>query len=373
VVTGLRAPRQILGRDLQWHLYGHGGTGVTVPPRFRLTRLRGSSTQGTIVTDSFVLGTTKPDATNTGVTPGTALTDVNGTYTASTPGATISGLRFNNFVYARAANVTFRDCEFHGPASNGFVTYGLLDCRDGSAQNVLVDRCTFAGTATGMYWCNGVSVRQGASVTVNRCDISAVADGLNVSGASLTATGNYVHGLYFFNNSGDHATDGQHPYWEHNDGVQIQGGSGPFLIRGNNFSTYAQLGTDDGIHGMPPVDPATGSWNRRYGCGVTASPDSGQITGATIDGNWFDGGTANFQCSAAAEVGANFGSISNNRFGLDQYNYGGNSRYQIRFKNGINIAGLASNYFDPDSPQVQAAGLAGQLFSVGFATGIRLD
>jgi hypothetical protein len=373
-VTGLRPPRSILREDLLWHLYGHGGGGGLLSPRFRFTRLRGLPTGGTIVVDpdTFQLGVTRPDAGNTGADPAVTQTVVTGVTTISSAGATVTAMDFRNYVYVRAANVTFRNCTFRGAPSGSFVTYGLVDCRDPSAQNTLIDRCTFAATATNMYWCNGVSVRNGATVTVNRCDISAVADGLNVSNSALTATGNYVHGLYFFNNSADHSTDAQHPYWEHNDGVQIQGGAGPVLIRGNNFSTYAQLGTDDGVHGLPAVDPATGSWNRRYGCGVTASPDAGQITGVTITENWFEAGTANFQSSSAAEVGAAFGTIGGNRFGMDQYNYGGGSRYQIRYKAGINIAGLTSNYFDPDAASVPDA-LKGQLFTVGFATGIRLD
>lgn len=327
----------------------------------------------TVESALFVLGVTKPDATNTGVPPGTVLTDVAAATTYSIPGQTITGMRFLNYVYVRAANVTFRNCMFVGPASSAFVTYGLMDCRDVSAQNVLIDRCTFAGVEKGMYWCNGVSGRNGASVTVNRCDISAATDAMNFSGAALTATGNYVHGLYFSNNSTDHASDAYHPYWTHNDGIQIQGGSGPFVVRGNNFSTYAQLGTDDGVHGLPSTDLATGSWDRRYGCGITPSPDSGQVTNLTVQQNWFDGGTANFQLSTPSEVGANLGDISDNRFGMDQYDYGSGSRYQIRYKAGINITGLTTNYFDPASPEVQAAGKGGLFFSVGTFTGIRLD
>ena len=324
--------------------------------------------------DSFVLGTTKPDSTNTGVTPGTVLSDVTGVYTASTAGSVITGKRFLNYVYVRAANVTFRNCEFRGPASGSFVSYGLVDCRAASATNTLLDRCTMAATAKNMYWCNGVSVRSGATVTVQRCNISAVADGLNCgdnSASTLTALGNYIHDLYFFNNSADHASDSVHPYWEHNDGVQIEGGSG-HVVRGNNFMSYMQLGTNDGIHGMPPIDPATGSWNRRWGAGVTASPDSGKITSVSITQNWFEGGAVGFQSSSAGEVGANFGTISGNRFGMDQYNYGSNSRYQIRYKSGITIGGLSSNTFATDAASVPAA-MRGKAFVVSFTGGIRLD
>jgi hypothetical protein len=146
------------------------------------------------------------------------------------------------------------------------------------------------------------------------------------------------------------------------------------VIRGNYFESYEILGTDDGIHGLPRTDPATGSWDRRYGCGITCSPDNGAITGLTLTENWFEGGTANFQSSSSVEVGVNMGTIGNNRFGRDQYNnnLSGNDRYQIRFKTGIVIAGLTSNYFDPDAPSVPP-GQQGQLFAVGFATGIRLD
>ncbi|SDO31061.1 hypothetical protein SAMN04515671_0515 [Nakamurella panacisegetis] len=355
------------------------GVGVLAFPRLGGTAAAGTTPTINIIDavsqsigTTFVLGTTKPDASTTGVPAGTSLVDVTGAFTASVAGAVITNKRFRNYVYVRAANVTFRNCEFRGPASGAFVTYGLVDCRSSAATNVLIDRCTFAATATNMYWCNGVSVRSGASVTVNRCNISAVADGLNVSGASLTATGNYIHDLYFFNNSVDHASDAYHPYWEHNDGIQISGGAGPYMIRGNYFSSYVQLGTNDGIHGIPAIDPATGSWNRRWGAGITASPDSGQITNATITQNWFEGGTASFQSSSSGEVGANFGTISSNRFGMDQYNYGSSSRYQIRYKSGITIAGLGTNLFDPSCASVPSS-MKDQTFTVSFTGGIRID
>jgi hypothetical protein len=322
--------------------------------------------------DSFVLGTTKPDASTTGVTSGTVLTDVSGDVTLSTAGQVYSGKRVHGVIFIRAANVTVRDCEVLGQSSYTFANkYSLIDCRDGSAQNFLIDRCKLRNQL-GQWWSDSVGVRSGASGTIRRCDISYSVDGFSLSGqGALNVLGNYVHGLAFSNNS-PNQSGSTPPYWVHSDGIQLSGGSGATLVRGNYFEGYVELGQDDGIHGLPRTDPATGSWDRRYGGGITVSPDNGLVTNLTITENWFEGGSAGFQCSFASEVGTNMGSIDHNRFGMDQYDYGNASRYQIRFKSGINIDGLNTNYFDPDAPSVPSA-KRGQTFSVGFATGIRLD
>lgn len=343
--------------------------------------------------DTFVLGTTKPDATNTGVTPGTTLTDVTSIYTASTAGATITGMRFLNYVTVTAANVTFRDCEFLGPVSTSFVNpyYGLVNCRNSGATNTLIERCTIhpqSATGPGFWWLVGVSVRSGATVTVRRCHIFHTVDGVNAGdakGSVVTVEGNYIHDLAFFNNCNDQATSSP-AYWTHNDCVQLSGDSG-HVITGNNFQSYmapiiGMSGCDRTLGGYNDTSGTTGSGvpsaRNAWSCGVTISPDYGPVV-VDIEYNWFDGGTANFQSNylpTGVTTPYNGGTIANNRFGYGQYDYTGGTgtkdSYEIRYITGYSYTGLTTNYWDPDCANVPDA-IKGTYFYNGFSGGIRVS
>ena len=345
--------------------------------------------------DNFTLGDTKPNSGNTGVPSGTVLTTSSGgPITYATAGQAIENVRFERYVFVDAPNVTFRNCEFVGPTSASFVSnaYGVLNCRSSNATNTLVERCSMhpqnaAYASPGMFWLNGVSVRANATVTIRRCDIYHVVDGVNASaGPSETGyvvlEGNYIHDLAFMNNSADQASSTP-PYWTHNDGVQLQGGSNHQIV-GNYFESYLAplagvpsgntttlAGYDDGTHGVPS---ARNAWS----AGLTISPNNSLVTNISISKNWFEGGTASFQFNSLNYGGAsgNVGYFGGNRFGMDQYDYNSSptvlDQYQIRYKSGLSFTGLTTNYFDPDAPSVPVE-KQGVLFSQGFSGGIRVD
>jgi hypothetical protein len=317
--------------------------------------------------DNFVLGTTKPDSTNTGVPVGMVLTPVAGDIIVTTPGTIIEGKDISGFVSIRAANVTVRYCKIRGRGTS-FVYYGLIDTRDAGCVNANIYQNTLASDYP-QFWLNGVD---GGNFTALRNDVSRVTDQFNTRIGNINVLGNYIHDFAFSDQSTDQASSTP-PYWTHNDGVQLRGG-GSNTIKGNSFLTYA----DPSIPAAATL-AANGYPRYNWGSSVTCSPDNAPGEHNNIVTlNWFEGGTANYQASTlntshgASWGDNNFGEISYNRFGMDQYNYGNNSRYQIRYKNGWSIAGLTTNYFDPDAASVPAP-LKGQTFSVGFSTGIRID
>src|SRR5262249_4062889 len=83
--------------------------------------------------------TARPDATNTGVRPGTRLVVVTGDQTITTSDQVITGMDYHGFVTVRARNVTFRDCVFRGRATSS--NAALLDTEAGT--NIVVEDCEF--------------------------------------------------------------------------------------------------------------------------------------------------------------------------------------------------------------------------------------
>lgn len=307
---------------------------------------------------------TKPDAGNSGVIALTPWTSPGSDYVISTPGAVVENLDIFGYVKVLANNVTIRNCRIRGKgtAYNGS---GVVDCS--GVTGTLIEQCTIKPDV-GLWWLN--CVRAGAGTTVRRCDLSGGVDGVSYSLAvgALTMEACYVHDLGFFDTSSDHKNDSVYPYWTHNDGVQLSGGSG-HVIRGNTFSMYASP-----MVGAPNTLRSRGFPDLAWGCGVTVSPDKGPVTSTLVELNWFEGGTAGFQANAlpAGSGSRIFGMIQTNRFGMGQHDYGNGSRYQIRYKSGYTISGLTTNVFDPDAASVPPA-KAGALFTVGFSGGIRID
>lgn len=287
-----------------------------------------------------------------------------GNVTYSTDNQVVEGKDFQGHVFVHANGVTFRNCRFRGPTSNiGFVTFGLLSAESGYT-GITVDRSTFDPDIP-KWWLVGI---RGAGFTVTRSDFSRVVDGVSLFGGTATVAANYIHDLSFFNNSQDQQADPYHPYWTHNDGVQIEGGSGHQIV-GNSFQAYAAIDA-----GTPETLLDNGYAKRNWPVGITVSPYKANTSQNLIDRNWFEGGAAGFQMNQlnyTANTNA-FGTVSNNRFGMDQWDFGGGSRYQIRYKLGWTLNGLSTNYFDPDAASVPST-KRGQRFSVGFDTGIRID
>jgi hypothetical protein len=344
--------------------WGAHGRNVPVPP------------------ETFTLGTTKPDASNTGVPSNVSLVPRYQNFTITTPGTILDGLDIYGWVNVQAANVTIQNCRIRGAQSTPYSNGGNVILAQ--STGLVLDRCTIRPDYP-TWWLEGI---YGGGYTLNRCDISGVVDGALVRSGSTTFTGNYFHDFFFSDQSGDQAGS-MPPSWTHNDGIQfrVASGSGPHTVRGNNFQWYPDEAVPNGLSRNAVLETGYASGPAYYnksmrspysgrflwGAAVTASPDLGPITGCTVTENWFEGGTACFQMSSVNPAGSamNFGTVSLNRFGRDQFNYGSESRYQIRYKSTAVIAGLTTNYWD--SVGSVDPSRWGQAFAVGFTSGIRLD
>lgn len=332
----------------------------------------------------FVLGATKPSAANTGIASlglkRSDLTAVSASAFVPVTGATYRGL---NFVGGRitppagVTNVTFIGCYFGGGSDNSSAQVMLTGATKWGWTFL---QCTFKpdpqSNGQGYVECDNID---GHDYAVIRCDLSGGTDGLGVFNTyaktdplNVSMLGSYWHDFCFANNDPSHLSDATNPGWSHNDGMQIQGGSG-VLVQGNNFQVYLDPITSIGYLTSPNQYAAISY--RNWGCGVTVSPNVSPVYGITVTQNWFNGGGANFQMNSSQYSGgpSDIGEISLNRFGVDQYAYGGTSRYQIRFNQGLTFERLTTNVFDPNDPGCVAAGIAGNTFAEGKTTGIRIN
>ena len=219
-------------------------------------------------------GTAKPDASNTGVVAGTALTVVTGNQTFSTSGQVITGKDFRGYVKVTGSNITFKNCIFRGGTPSG--NNALLDTESGT--NTIVEDSEFvplhpAATIDGVWT---------ASTKLYRVNIHGTVDGMKAGNNTLVQD-SYIHDMSWFAsdpNQGGGAT--------HNDGVQAFDGVSGVTLRHNTID-------------MSTTKDAN-----------AALQDS--ASNVTVDNNWLDGGgcTLNF-----ADHGHSLPAlvVTNNRFG----------------------------------------------------------
>ncbi|WP_245414283.1 right-handed parallel beta-helix repeat-containing protein [Mycoplana dimorpha] len=153
-----------------------------------------------------------PDASNTGVPPGTQLTDYTGPMTIETPGTVIEGKIITGQLNVAAPDVVIKNCvvKFDGwwgiQAENG--------------KNITVKNCKFIGPG---YGAESNAAILGAGTFIGN-DISKSENGIVLSGGSSVVKGNYIHDL---------EAAGE----PHYDGISVQGGQNGVLIEGNTIDS----------------------------------------------------------------------------------------------------------------------------------------
>jgi hypothetical protein len=270
--------------------------------------------------DTFVLGTTKPDATNTGLTD-IPLNVWTGNLIASTAGATYQNLEIRGQVKVQAANVTFINCWVRG--NNNFGPNGedaLADCRSASCVNATFERCLFLPQYPNPFYTGII----GHDYTAIRCDVHNTVDGFGIyktqdpgGPVNVQLKGCYAYGLSYYKEADVgfqvHPSDTQ----THNDCLQIQGGSNT-LVYGCNFQGFFDL-----------TVPGTSSPGRpQANACIQYNNNVGSTTDMTVQYSWFDGGGASLN---AALDNTNIGDISYNKFGRNQalQSSGGDMTYTI--------------------------------------------
>lgn len=298
----------------------------------------------------FVLGTTKPDASNTGVAQlgkssrsragYTVLTGTGGVLTIDNAfvaahgapvtdaetgftGSRISSMWFDCFVYFTASTAT----QLYGcvlPGGSGFPA-GAPPAVAGVPAAAVVT--TNGSGLLSMSYCTSriaqpdvaLSNVQGAwNGKFYRCDFSLGSDGIDfwTTTRGPWVKGCYFHEFTFWASDPKHLSDRIHPGWCHPDFVQHTGAawSAPDGIIGNTFEVYCSRTYGD--------YPTLLAWNPRgcFGTAVILTNTSKQHTGVVIQSNWISGGERGVQFAAQGKGfdTGNSWDVSGNRFLPDQ-------------------------------------------------------
>jgi hypothetical protein len=234
-----------------------------------------------------------PDANCTGVTPGVALTIVNGdqTYGPSFNGQTISGKDFRGLVVVTGANITFKDCIFRGRALDNFNS-ALIDTSESTGtitlQDVEVVPSNPSVRLDGMWLTNS---------NVYRAHVHGGVDGIKTFGNVLIED-SYIHDMQWFANDPSHGGTETH-----NDGVQSWGGPPNTTLRHNTIDMSYTV--DVLAPGQPRV---TGRANAAW---QDSSPNS------RAENNKLDGGGCILNFAMASTSSAIY--VIGNRFGRNSF------------------------------------------------------
>lgn len=327
-----------------------------------------------IFNNPFILGTTKPDATNTGYgvlgyTPAT-LTDVAGDVTITTNGTVYQGFRVHGAISIQASNVTVQGCEIVGRAGASFSSSlrGLITNVSGTGNvaqfNHLTQYDPSTSTDQSIYWREGFYLT-GGSLTAIRNNVHDANHLSYITGGTHTLQGNYFHDPGFRNDDADHSTDATHPYWSHNDGTHIRGGTN-HLVDGNSyemkFSDLTGMNHSGGTNGNPNPNSAIEQvWPNCHGHLLQWANNN--VTGVVSQRNWFKYGSVGYFFTSSTFTGGNI-TMTGNRFTPDQSKEF--SQYvQVRVDPTTSWATIlldSSNVYsaDPDTPSaVQGLPLTG--------------
>jgi len=241
-----------------------------------------------------------PDATTTGVRRPTTLLStarpgdtINATtYTVHTPGAVFEGVEFQHLVVVRAAGVTFRDCRFSGLDTVPPGSTALLSVRDdrpanGPVPSATLEHCTLRPRRTGVLH----DAIRGSNLTVRRCDISGVVDGVHIFGSTAVAdpwAGNVLIEACYMHDFIVVRDPGRPSGYSHNDAVQIVGGSG-ITIRGCDLGAARKASvmvvpTRNNTGRITIEDCRIGASESGVNVNDSRNPD-GPIRGLVIEGN----------------------------------------------------------------------------------------
>lgn len=214
--------------------------------------------------DGFILGTTMPTPSNTGVPAGTALRAVTGDVQVTQSGVLLEGLDISGFLRIRANNVWVRNCRIRGGVGTAGTFRAFVDVNSTAYSGTVLERCSI-----------GTAIADGGTPTVDsygptgsgfsliRCCVRGVVDGLNTQGHDIAVWGNYLETVTLPNDprQGGGAS--------HSDGIQAAFGT-RWDIRGN-YLTVEPTGTANAASAM------------------LFSPYAGDIRDVVVDSNWIVG------------------------------------------------------------------------------------
>lgn len=313
------------------------------------------------VNSTFTLGTTKPNASNTGLIAPTTSIISTADVTYSTPNQVIENVLFLGNVRVTATNVRFYNCEFLG--KNSTTSNHIVRANDVAQAGVVFERCKFSSRylpdTDGSLGAHGGVM--GHNMTFIRCDFSGACDGIGIVGSNVLVQGCYFHDFWFTSPNADHLTDGNHcdGIQGHGmsmsnitiDGCTIEGlvddslpnsqaqfppvYSGANLISGNSWY-------DDFPHWSAYTDFDYPPWaTSAVLFGYSGTPT---LSNLTITRNWLDGGGYAAINLSPSWVNGNATNIvvTNNRLGAHQ-----RDGYLLICKNTLTVT-LTGNTYEAD-------------------------
>jgi hypothetical protein len=235
--------------------------------------------QLTVATFNGSSVTFQPGPKNTGVPPGTALTQHVGNMVVTTPGVTLDGLDIHGFVSIRAANVTIKNSIIRGGvATSG--NPGLVTDTDAAGTNFVLQDSELVPEHPSV----AIDGVRGWNYTLTRVNIHGTVDGAKVIGNNVTIQNSWLHDTVYYDV--DPYQGGQHT---HNDGVQVLNGTKIRML--NNTIT------------------------NNYNSALQVTQGNGVVSDLWFNGNWADGGgcTVNINNTPLAPLASVV--VNDNRFG----------------------------------------------------------
>ena len=235
------------------------------------------------IDDGFILGTTFPDATNTGTYAGidriaySGPTSIVGSTDPDNP-TLVDNANVTSLITITSGYVHFFNCALSG--GPGTFNTGLVDCRASGVLGVTFERCDFDPGVNASYWLNAVI---GHHMTLIRCRARRVVDFVGSYNTHSATTNNVIEGNWV-EWLVRYAVDADHSDGTHNDGIQHQGGNGVRIV-GNRLDGYTFLA--DGVT-VPPSPYLRGGQGiiiqQNVAIGGVYNSDDVEI----VD-NWFSG------------------------------------------------------------------------------------
>jgi hypothetical protein len=279
--------------------------------------------------EALTFGQYKPDATTTGTLQdrSTLPTTINGDVSMTTTGQILENTIVNGYVDMKGTNQIVRNCWVRGPSGTITIERGLIGTLWSGCVNALIEDC----------WCepqvpsqntNGVT---GYQMTVKRVRVTNGSDGFGLFNSLAPNTplfanlyGCWVESLAkWYPDAAGRTLNGSH-----NDGVQIQGGTGAaqqIIMRGNRFDGYLSQnagntgGVDVDNSGNPLVPTSTDA-----NSAIQLNHNVGILSDMVVEDNWLAGGAIGLNGLAITDA-VFLGSIKRNKFTHDQYFPAGHS------------------------------------------------
>ncbi|HYP44809.1 MAG TPA: hypothetical protein VEQ66_06395 [Propionibacteriaceae bacterium] len=284
------------------------------------------TSSATTPTTRMVIGTDKPNATNTGIPAGTVLKRHDGSITVTTPGTVLENLDIYGKVSVSTTDVVIRRCRVRGNASwtkGGDSGQGLIQCTNSAVRRLVVEDCHLKPTVPH----NTVNGMLGHDFTVRRTNFEDCSDAIgtfntaNPSGAvNVVIEGCWMHSFYYIRPS----DTGTRAEGTHNDCIQISGGSN-YRIVGNRMDGFYNPNLGSAPLDGSPTGPYQVTGNRYFPSMTSTSalmitPNVGPVADVVIDANWLDGGGTSLNVSEKGRGAIRGLAVTNNRFGRNQRN-----------------------------------------------------